>query len=259
MLSRLIASSERGGVCGRLHGSGPGRFATPSLYDSFIRYSMPVYPGAIQAVPPAPPRRALGLRASSHHLQGLADSRLPQGLRYAVGKGPHLVRRGSPQPGGAAAGTELTLDELSNKPYIPFTAVGHNVAFDDAHGRKLWYCDIQMDMGEAYFPLVRPALARQRGPVLDAGYRDPLDGAYIRRPGHALDRANHAPGRPRLAPLPLGDRRIRDLQCGSLRRSAPAPGLRGHIEFVRSRGPRPAAAPPPPAAPSVARPPPDRR
>ena len=31
------------------HGSGPGWFATPSLYDSFIRYSMPVYPGAIQA------------------------------------------------------------------------------------------------------------------------------------------------------------------------------------------------------------------
>jgi len=31
------------------HGSGPGWFATPSLYDSFIRDSMPVYPGAIQS------------------------------------------------------------------------------------------------------------------------------------------------------------------------------------------------------------------
>ena len=30
------------------HGSGPEWLATPSLYDSFIRYSMPVYPGAIQ-------------------------------------------------------------------------------------------------------------------------------------------------------------------------------------------------------------------
>ena len=30
------------------HGSGPGWFATPSLYDSFIRYSLPVYPGAIR-------------------------------------------------------------------------------------------------------------------------------------------------------------------------------------------------------------------
>ena len=57
-------------------------------------------------------------------------------------------------------GTELTLDELSNDQSIPFTAVGHQVSYDDAHGRRLWYCDIQMDMGEAYFPFVRLALAR---------------------------------------------------------------------------------------------------
>ena len=38
------------------HGSGPGWFATPSLYDSFIRYSMPVYPGAIQTRASAPRR-----------------------------------------------------------------------------------------------------------------------------------------------------------------------------------------------------------
>jgi len=36
------------------HGSGPGWFAIPSLYDSFIRYSMPVYPGAIQTWGSAP-------------------------------------------------------------------------------------------------------------------------------------------------------------------------------------------------------------
>src|SRR6266568_1053706 len=30
------------------HGSGPEWLAITSLYDSFIRYSMPVYPGAIQ-------------------------------------------------------------------------------------------------------------------------------------------------------------------------------------------------------------------
>ena len=30
------------------HGSGPGWLAMPSLYDSFIRYSMPVHPGAIR-------------------------------------------------------------------------------------------------------------------------------------------------------------------------------------------------------------------
>jgi hypothetical protein len=59
-----------------------------------------------------------------------------------------------------AVGTELTLEELSNDPSIPFTAVGHQVSYDDTHGRRLWYCDIQMDMGEAYFPFVRLALAR---------------------------------------------------------------------------------------------------
>jgi hypothetical protein len=59
-----------------------------------------------------------------------------------------------------AVGTELTLDELSNESFIPFTAVGHKVLYDDQHGRKLWYCDIVMDMGEAYFPFVRLALAR---------------------------------------------------------------------------------------------------
>jgi hypothetical protein len=59
-----------------------------------------------------------------------------------------------------AVGTELTLDELSNGPFVPFTAVGHKVSYDDTHGRRLWYCDIQMDMGEAYFPFIRLALAR---------------------------------------------------------------------------------------------------
>jgi hypothetical protein len=29
------------------HDSGPGWFATPFLYDSFIHYSTPVYPGAL--------------------------------------------------------------------------------------------------------------------------------------------------------------------------------------------------------------------
>jgi hypothetical protein len=59
-----------------------------------------------------------------------------------------------------ALGTELTLDELANDPFLPFTAVGHQVAYDDQHGRRLWYCDIEMDAGEAYFPFVRLALAR---------------------------------------------------------------------------------------------------
>jgi hypothetical protein len=59
-----------------------------------------------------------------------------------------------------AVGTELTLDELADDPFLPFTAVGHQVFYDDQHGRKLWYCDIEMDTGAAYFPYVRLALAR---------------------------------------------------------------------------------------------------
>jgi hypothetical protein len=31
------------------HGSGSGWYAIPFLHGSFIRYSMPVFPGAIQA------------------------------------------------------------------------------------------------------------------------------------------------------------------------------------------------------------------
>src|SRR5260370_36241050 len=44
------------------HGSGPEWLATPSLYDSFIRYFMPVYPGAIQPKRADPTRRLHGLK-----------------------------------------------------------------------------------------------------------------------------------------------------------------------------------------------------
>ena len=63
-------------------------------------------------------------------------------------------------PNAVAVGTGLSLDELSNDPFLPFTAVGHTVAYDDSHGRRLWYCDIEMDVAGSYFPFVRLALAR---------------------------------------------------------------------------------------------------
>jgi hypothetical protein len=70
-------------------------------------------------------------------------------------------------PGAVAVGTELTLDELTGQPFFPFTVVGHNVAFDT--NRQLWYCDILMDPGDAYFPFVRLALVRyQPESVADA-------------------------------------------------------------------------------------------
>lgn len=59
----------------------------------------------------------------------------------------------------------LTLPELpeplqdSDSPLAPtFTAVGHKVAYDAE--RALWYCDIEIEPHEAYFPFVRLALAR---------------------------------------------------------------------------------------------------
>jgi hypothetical protein len=33
-----------------MHDSGPGWIATPSLYDSFIHYPTPVYPGALSSL-----------------------------------------------------------------------------------------------------------------------------------------------------------------------------------------------------------------
>src|SRR3954454_11800747 len=41
------------------HDSGPGWFATPFLYDSFIHYSTPVYPGARHGLLPLDANRGL--------------------------------------------------------------------------------------------------------------------------------------------------------------------------------------------------------
>ena len=61
-------------------GWGPGWLATPSLYDSFIRDSMPVYPGAIQSCArsaPARPRWPPGhLARFALHRRG-ADTEFP--------------------------------------------------------------------------------------------------------------------------------------------------------------------------------------
>ena len=55
---------------------------------------------------------------------------------------------------GYASG--LTLEELPSKVMVVVAA--HDVYFDRA--RKLWYCDIEIDAGNSYFPFVRLALAR---------------------------------------------------------------------------------------------------
>jgi hypothetical protein len=57
-----------------------------------------------------------------------------------------------------AFGDGLSLDEISDSPNISFSVAGHEVGYDKI--RRLWYCDIEMDPGNAYFPFVRLALAR---------------------------------------------------------------------------------------------------
>lgn len=56
----------------------------------------------------------------------------------------------------AESATPLSLGELADQPAV--LVAGHSVGFDT--DRKLWYCDIQVNLGPAYFPFVRLALAR---------------------------------------------------------------------------------------------------
>jgi len=60
-----------------------------------------------------------------------------------------------PQHTGYATG--LTLEELPSN--VTVTVAAHQVHFDRLD-RKLWYCDIEIDAGNSYFPFVRLALAR---------------------------------------------------------------------------------------------------
>jgi hypothetical protein len=59
-----------------------------------------------------------------------------------------------PRHAGYAAG--LTLEELPAS--VAVVVAAHEVYYDRA--RKLWYCDIEIDPGNTYFPFVRLALAR---------------------------------------------------------------------------------------------------
>jgi hypothetical protein len=59
-----------------------------------------------------------------------------------------------PRHAGYAAG--LTLEELHTS--VKVVVAGHEVHFD--RQRKLWYCDIEINPGDTYYPFVRLALAR---------------------------------------------------------------------------------------------------
>jgi hypothetical protein len=51
---------------------------------------------------------------------------------------------------------ELPLPDLPDEK--KFIALGHRVEFDEERG--LWYCDLELNSGQAYFPFIRLALAR---------------------------------------------------------------------------------------------------
>ncbi len=62
--------------------------------------------------------------------------------------------------------TGLTLEELGFDPN--FSVAPHEVAYDEV--RRLWFCDIEIDPGVAYFPFVRLALARYQPHSVDDVY-----------------------------------------------------------------------------------------
>ncbi len=62
-------------------------------------------------------------------------------------------------PRNAGYATGLTLEELP--PSVTVVVAAHDVHFD--RDRKLWYCDIEIDAGNSYYPFVRLALARYQG------------------------------------------------------------------------------------------------
>lgn len=58
-------------------------------------------------------------------------------------------------PAAVRNGNGLTIDE---QPGTAVAVAGHEVAYDP--DRRLWYCDIELDPGEAYYPFIRLALVR---------------------------------------------------------------------------------------------------
>jgi hypothetical protein len=61
---------------------------------------------------------------------------------------------------------------LPESPEFPVSVAGHKPEFDAAQGR--WYCDIEVDTGNAYFPFVRLALARFQPSAIDGCHLSPV-------------------------------------------------------------------------------------
>jgi len=89
------------------------------------------------------------------------------------GDDPVWASRHTAQPATPAAfprristASSLTIGELPSAAHV--TVAGHEVHFDV--DRRMWFCDIELDMGQSYFPFVRLALARYQPMSLDGAH-----------------------------------------------------------------------------------------
>jgi hypothetical protein len=65
--------------------------------------------------------------------------------------------------------TSLKPSELRNESTAPFLEIApHDVFYDEE--RQLWYCDIEVTWGSAYFPFIRLALARYQPVSVDTAH-----------------------------------------------------------------------------------------
>jgi hypothetical protein len=71
------------------------------------------------------------------------------------------------QPAGAFKVTGLAPPDLA-KTDVALDVAPHDVAWSDE--RQLWFCDIDLDPGAAYFPFIRLALARYQPSSIDGAY-----------------------------------------------------------------------------------------
>ena len=142
-LTRRGGQAERaefsGSTAARLIGSGGG--PAGGIFD--------IGPIVLPPSPPPPTADEIALMLQPYVTQWGSDpvweSKLPK-LPPTVADLPAHI--------SYAAG--LTLDEVSRDARV--VVAGHAVHWDGS--RKMWYCDIEIDAGDTYYPFVRLALAR---------------------------------------------------------------------------------------------------
>lgn len=104
----------------------------------------------------------------SHDIDSVAPRPRDFTQRVAAGPIPYFIPpSGTPDPLDADPSPDgAAINSINTGPYVPAGAplgvevdiVPHAVGYD--RERKLWYCDIVVQPGDAYFPFIRLALAR---------------------------------------------------------------------------------------------------